>query len=114
MMQKEKFGTTKDGREVTRYTLTNQNGMKVSFIDLGAVITNIWVPDRDGQFLMMLYTDMMMSLPTKSTNQASALRSDAAQTVFRMVILRSTESSISLIRMIPRTVFTVVSYGLII
>ena len=50
MMQKEKFGTTKDGREVTRYTLTNQNGMKVSFIDLGAVITNIWVPDRDGNF----------------------------------------------------------------
>ena len=49
-MQKEKFGTTKDGREVTRYTLTNQNGMKVSFIDLGAVITNIWVPDRDGNF----------------------------------------------------------------
>ncbi len=112
-MQKEKFGTTKDGREVTRYTLTNQNGMKVSFIDLGAVITNIWVPDRTA-ILMMLYTDMMMSLPTKSTNQASALRSDAAQTVFRMVILRSTESSISLIRMIPRTVFTVVSYGLII
>lgn len=113
MMQKEKFGTTKDGREVTRYTLTNQNGMKVSFIDLGAVITNIWVPDRDGNFDDVVH-GMMMSLPTKSTNQASALRSDAAQTVFRMVILRSTESSISLIRMIPRTVFTVVSYGLII
>ena len=47
-MKKEKFGTTKDGKEVTRYTLENANGMKVSFIDLGAVITNIWVPDRDG------------------------------------------------------------------
>ena len=47
-MKKEQFGTTKDGKEVTRYTLENVNGMKVSFIDLGAVITNIWVPDRDG------------------------------------------------------------------
>ena len=47
-MKKKKFGTTKDGKEVTRYTLENANGMKVSFIDLGAVITNIWVPDRDG------------------------------------------------------------------
>ena len=47
---KSKFGTSKDGHEVTKYTLKNKNGMEVSFIDLGAVITNIIVPDRDGVF----------------------------------------------------------------
>ena len=31
-MKKEKFGTTKDGKEVTRYTLENANGMKVSMV----------------------------------------------------------------------------------
>lgn len=47
-MNKEIFGKTKDGREVTRYILENANGMRVGFLDLGAVITNIWVKDRDG------------------------------------------------------------------
>ena len=42
-MKKEQFGTTKDGKEVTRYTLENVNGMKVSFIDLGAVLSLIHI-----------------------------------------------------------------------
>lgn len=47
---KNKFGVTKDGKDVTKYTLKNENGMEVSFIDLGAIITNIIVPDRDDVF----------------------------------------------------------------
>jgi aldose 1-epimerase len=42
------FGKMADGREVTRYTLTNANGMVVKIIDLGGAITEIHVPDRDG------------------------------------------------------------------
>lgn len=45
---REAFGVTKDGERVTKYTMTNQNGMKVSVMDFGAVITNIWVPDKNG------------------------------------------------------------------
>lgn len=45
---KTKFGVTKEGKEVTRYTLKNSKGMEVSFLDLGAVITNIIVPDKNG------------------------------------------------------------------
>lgn len=45
---KSSFGVNKDGMEVNKYTLKNKNGMEVSFIDLGAVITNILVPDRNG------------------------------------------------------------------
>ena len=42
------FGTTSDGRVVTRYTITNANGLKASLIDLGAILVTMEVPDRDG------------------------------------------------------------------
>lgn len=35
------------------YILKNKNGMKVSFIDLGAAIHEIFVPDRDGQLVQV-------------------------------------------------------------
>ena len=47
---KSDFGVNKNGDKVTKYTLKNKNGIQVSFIDIGAVITNIIVPDRDGVF----------------------------------------------------------------
>ena len=49
-ISKAKFGVNKDGAEVTEYTMENANGMKVSFLDLGGVITKIIVPDREGNF----------------------------------------------------------------
>lgn len=45
-----KFGETASLGTVTKYILENNNGMKVAVIDMGAVITEIWVPDRDGNF----------------------------------------------------------------
>jgi aldose 1-epimerase len=45
--QTEPFGEV-DGRPVTRYFLTNANGMQVTLIDLGATVTSVEVPDRDG------------------------------------------------------------------
>jgi len=44
------FGTTKSGEEATLYTITNSNGMKVSFTDFGANIVSIVVPDKNGNF----------------------------------------------------------------
>ena len=43
-----KAGTLDDGRDVTRYTLVNANGLSVDFLDLGCAITAVRVPDRDG------------------------------------------------------------------
>ncbi|CAG5119826.1 unnamed protein product [Candidula unifasciata] len=43
------YGVTSDGRKVTRYTLTNVNGLVVKIIDFGGAITEIHVPDRDGK-----------------------------------------------------------------
>lgn len=42
------YGTTKDGQSVTRYTMTNNHGVSVSFINFGAVITQIITPDAKG------------------------------------------------------------------
>jgi len=42
------FGTLPDGREATLYTLTNANGMIAKISNLGGVITELHVPDRDG------------------------------------------------------------------
>lgn len=44
-----KFGTTKDGTEVTMYTITNKNNLSVSALDYGAVIVNLMVPDQTGK-----------------------------------------------------------------
>ncbi|TAH75049.1 MAG: galactose mutarotase [Anaerolineaceae bacterium] len=42
------FGRTKSGEDATLYTVTNNNGMKISFTDFGANIVSIIVPDREG------------------------------------------------------------------
>jgi aldose 1-epimerase len=42
------FGALPDGREATLYTLTNANGMVARISNLGGVITELHVPDRDG------------------------------------------------------------------
>ena len=42
------FGKTKDGATVTRYTITNKNGLSVSTIDYGANIVSLMVPDKNG------------------------------------------------------------------
>lgn len=47
------FGKNSKGEEVYLYTLSNENGMQVSFIDLGAAVHEIYVPDRDGQMIQV-------------------------------------------------------------
>ncbi|MES2163609.1 MAG: aldose epimerase family protein [Pseudomonadota bacterium] len=48
-MSQPTITTSAFGPEATLYTLTNANGMIVKISDLGGVITEIHVPDRDGQ-----------------------------------------------------------------
>lgn len=45
----EAFGVTKNGEKVTKYILENENGMRVDFLDFGAVIQALYVPDRNGK-----------------------------------------------------------------
>ena len=47
-VQSEPFGTMPDGQTITHFSLTNRNGMRVALINLGAIVTAVDVPDRDG------------------------------------------------------------------
>ncbi|MCG2587220.1 aldose epimerase family protein [Rhodohalobacter sulfatireducens] len=47
-IETEEFGTMDDGRSVELFTLTNENGMKVSITNYGGIVTSIRVPDNDG------------------------------------------------------------------
>lgn len=48
-LQKEPFGTLADGTAVERYTMTNANGVEVSLLTYGGIVTAIRVPDRTGK-----------------------------------------------------------------
>ena len=44
------FGTTADGVPVTLFTLSNRNGLVARISTLGAAVTELHIPDRDGNF----------------------------------------------------------------
>ena len=47
--KRESVGKTPDGHVVDRYTLVNENGLRVAIFTYGATITTVEVPDRNGQ-----------------------------------------------------------------
>lgn len=48
MVEKMPFGSTADGESVKLYTLTNRNGMVAKLMTYGALLTELQVPDREG------------------------------------------------------------------
>lgn len=48
-IEKTNFGQTQDGIAVQLFTLTNDNGMIAKITNYGGIITQLWVPDRDGR-----------------------------------------------------------------
>ena len=48
-IDKKPFGKTADGKSVTLYTLSNDQGNSVELIDYGAIVVSINVPDRTGK-----------------------------------------------------------------
>ena len=47
------FGKTSRGEEVYIYTLKNKQGMQVSFLNLGAAVHELWVPDKNGELVQV-------------------------------------------------------------
>src|SRR6188508_2341423 len=45
---KSPFGTTPDGKEVFKYTLTNKNGLEMTVINYGAIVVSLKTPDKQG------------------------------------------------------------------
>lgn len=48
-MKQEKFGVAETGEEVFLYTFENKQGMKMTVSNIGAILRNLWVADKDGQ-----------------------------------------------------------------
>ncbi|MBQ8822492.1 MAG: galactose mutarotase [Lachnospiraceae bacterium] len=46
---KRSFGVTSKGEEATLYTLENSKGMKADVTDYGAILVNLYVPDKNGK-----------------------------------------------------------------
>jgi len=49
-ISKSSFGVTKNGESIDKYVLRNKNGIEVSVINFGGIITSIMVPDKDSLF----------------------------------------------------------------
>jgi len=45
---KKPFGQTKQGEPISTYTMTNASGASITISDFGGIITEIWMPDRNG------------------------------------------------------------------
>jgi len=54
------FGQLADGRAVSLFTLTNDQGIQVKITDFGGIITELHVPDRQGNFadVVLGYDDL--------------------------------------------------------
>jgi aldose 1-epimerase len=50
------FGKTQDGSDVKLITLRNTNGMRAQIITYGAIIKELWAPDRNGNFTNVVLT----------------------------------------------------------
>jgi len=52
---KKDFGITKKGEKATLYTLENKSGMKAVVSDFGAVLVSLFVPDKNGDMLDVVW-----------------------------------------------------------
>ena len=66
------WGTTQSGAAVERVTLTNDKGMTLSYIDYGATITSVEVPDREGHT-----GNVILSLPDLAAYERNKKRYSA-------------------------------------
>ena len=48
-IKKELYGLTKDGQEIFAYIMCNSNGMEAKVINYGAILTHLFVPDKQGE-----------------------------------------------------------------
>jgi len=52
-VKKQVYGKTADGKQVDLYTMTNANGIEANVMTLGATLTTVKTPDRDGNLAVI-------------------------------------------------------------
>lgn len=66
-VSKKEFGTTDKGEKVYSYTLDNEKGLSVEILNLGGIIKNLYVTDKDGEKIdVVLGRDSVKEYQTKS------------------------------------------------
>jgi aldose 1-epimerase len=66
-ISEERFGKTKDGKDVIRLSISNSNNLSISVISYGATLTRVQVPDRKGATAnVVLGFDTVADYETKS------------------------------------------------
>ena len=48
-IKESEFGTMPNGQQVSLYTLTNANGAVAKITNYGAIVTELWMPDKNGK-----------------------------------------------------------------
>ena len=73
MITEKIFGKTQDGQEVTLYSLTNKNGMHADVMNYGAIMVNLFAPDRQGRLAdVTLGYDSLKKYFTSSTSSETS------------------------------------------
>lgn len=68
-MEKQLFGTSRDGKDIYLYTLENGKGMKAQIMNFGATLVNLFVPDKDGNIAdVVLGYDKLEDYYSNSSN----------------------------------------------
>ena len=49
-VEKQCFGKTEQGQEITLFNVTNKNGVVMKVTDFGAILVSVLVPDRNGEW----------------------------------------------------------------
>ena len=58
-MVKRSFGVTKDGKEVFLFSLENKNKVKAEVTNYGAILVNLFVPDKNGNIEQSMLEPLM-------------------------------------------------------
>ena len=66
-IDKKPFGVTKDGIDINQYILKNTNGMQITVINYGGIITSWKAKDRDGS-----YEDIVLGFDNLSDYESSS------------------------------------------
>ncbi|MDY5025141.1 MAG: galactose-1-epimerase, partial [Oliverpabstia sp.] len=66
-VEKQSFGKTKQGQDITLFTVTNKNGMVMKVTDFGAILVSVLVPDRSGEM-----KDVVLGYDQGETYQVNA------------------------------------------
>ena len=66
-IDKKPFGVTKDGIDINQYILKNANGMQITVINYGGIITSWKAKDRDGS-----YEDIVLGFDNLSDYESSS------------------------------------------